>query len=75
MTVEWEKKLNDLYDVAQYGLKKDESKKAIAFLREKQQSNLEILEHLEVEKFGPTERVRFKEDQIERIKNYIRAQL
>jgi hypothetical protein len=62
ITVDWEKKLNDLYDVAEFGVKKSESKEAIYFLKEKQLSNIEILSNIKVENYGPTEWVKFAFD-------------
>ncbi|MAG14104.1 MAG: hypothetical protein CMN78_05865 [Spirochaetales bacterium] len=61
-TVEWEKKLNDLYDVASFGLVKDDSKKLITFLKDRQESNLEILEGIDVKSYGPSGWVRFAAD-------------
>lgn len=61
-TVDWEKKLNDLYEVAEFGVKNKESKKLVSFLKERQEANLEVLEGVDVKKFGPTEWIRFAGD-------------
>ena len=61
-TVVWERKLNDLYDVASFGLANDDSKKLIAFLKDRQESNLEVLEGIDVKSYGPSEWVRFAAD-------------
>ena len=59
ITVSWERELNDLYDVASYGLQSEDSQKTIAFLKERQEANLEILENLDVSAFGGAEWVKF----------------
>lgn len=61
-TVIWEKKLNDLYDVAQIGIKNEESKKLMSFLKERQDANLEVLEGLDVKQYGPGEWLKFSGD-------------
>ena len=61
-TVRWERKLNDLYDVAQIGVKKEESKKLVSFLKDRQEANLEVLEGIDVKKFGPGEWIQFAGD-------------
>jgi hypothetical protein len=61
-TVDWERKLNDLYEVAQFGVKNQESKKLISFLKERQDANLEVLEGIDVKKYGPSEFVKFVDD-------------
>ncbi|HEB11672.1 MAG TPA: hypothetical protein ENI06_10720 [Spirochaetales bacterium] len=62
ITVGWEKKLNDLYDVAEIGLRNKESRKIIAFLKEKQIRNLEILKNININDYGRTEWVRYASD-------------
>lgn len=62
LSVTWERKLNDLYDVAQLGLKNEESRKLVAFLKERQDANIDVIEGIDVEKFGPSEFVHFAED-------------
>ena len=61
-TVDWERKLNDLYEVAQIGVKNEESKKLVSFLKERQDANLEVLEGIEVKKYGPSEWIQFAGD-------------
>lgn len=62
-TIRWEKRLDDLYDVASMGLRNKDSKKTVAFLKERQVSNIEVLDNIEVTDFGPTEWVRFAADE------------
>ncbi|MEW5817851.1 MAG: hypothetical protein AB1798_20965 [Spirochaetota bacterium] len=61
-TTGWERKLLDLYDVAEFGIKNKDSKAVIKFLKERQEDNLEILENIDVKKYGKTEWVRFASD-------------
>ena len=61
-TVERKKKLNVLYDVASFGLVKGNSKKLIAFRKGRQESNLEVLEGIDVKSYGLSEWVRFASD-------------
>ena len=61
-TVDWERKLNDLYDVAQIGVKNEESKKLVLFLKERQNANLEVLEGIDVKEYGPDEWIQFAGD-------------
>ena len=61
-TVVWERKLNDLYDVAQIGVKNEESKKLVLFLKERQNANLEVLEGIDVKEYGPSEWIQFAGD-------------
>jgi hypothetical protein len=59
ITLTWENKLKDFYDVAEYALKSGESKRTVRMLREKLIEKLEILKGIEVERFGKTEWVRY----------------
>ncbi len=59
ITLTWENKLKDFYDVAEYALKSEESKRTVRMLREKLIEKLEILKGIEVESFGKTEWVRY----------------
>jgi hypothetical protein len=61
-TVQWERKLNDLYDVAQFGVKQEESQKLVSFLKDRQEANLEVLEGIDIKKFGPGEWIQFAGD-------------
>ena len=58
----WEKQLKDLYDVAELGLQDKESKKLASLLRDKLVQKLEVLEHIDVDKFGKTEWMKFAPD-------------
>jgi NADH:ubiquinone oxidoreductase subunit C len=59
ITVRWENKLKDFYDVAEFAMKSEESKKAIRLLRERLVEKLQILSGVDVGGFGETEWVRY----------------
>jgi len=59
MGVSWERKIKDLYDVAEFGLENEKSKQVITKLKESHINKLQILENLDVEKYGLNEWVRF----------------
>ena len=61
-SVVWEQKLNDFYDVAEFALKSEESKKIISLLRGNLVEKLEILDKINPEKFGQTEWIQFAPD-------------
>ena len=61
-SVVWEQKLKDFYDVAEFAMKNEESKKIISLLRGNLEEKLEILEKINPEKFGQTEWVQFAPD-------------
>jgi rubrerythrin len=61
-TVTWEQQMKDLYDVAELGLKTEESKKLLAFLKESHQKHLKVLLHLNVNDYGPDEWIKFTAD-------------
>ncbi len=68
VSVNWEKKLKDLYDVAEFGLSNQKSKEVIIELNKRHINNLEIMQNLDVEKYGLNEWVRYassyREDEI-----------
>ena len=57
--VQLEKKLSDLYDVAEIGLKKPESKKVLGELYDDHKKKLSVLENVDINKFGPSEWIKF----------------
>ena len=59
LTVGWERELKDLYDVAAVALRDEKSRKVVALLRDRLITNLQILENVQVEKYGKTEWVRY----------------
>jgi len=61
-TVNWEKQMRDLYDVAELGLKTKESKELLYFLKESQRKHLEVLQNIDVKKYGPDEWIKFTPD-------------
>lgn len=61
-SIVWEKKLKDFYDVAEYAVKSDDSKKVISLLRDKLEEKLEILDGIKLDKYGKTEWVQFAPD-------------
>jgi hypothetical protein len=64
----WENKLKDFYDVAEYALQNEKSKKAVQTLRERHENKLEILQRVDPASHGKTEWVRYapsyKEDEL-----------
>jgi hypothetical protein len=55
----WEKKLKDFYDVAEYALRNEKSKKTVQTLRERHEEKLEILRNVDPSSHGKTEWVRY----------------
>jgi len=55
----WENKLKDFYDVAEYALQNEKSKKAVQILRERHENKLEILRGVDPASHGKTEWVRY----------------
>jgi hypothetical protein len=64
----WENKLKDFYDVAEYALQNEKSKKTVQTLRERHVNRLEILRGVDPCSHGKTEWVRYapsyKEDDL-----------
>ena len=61
-SVVWEKKLKDFYDVAEYAVKSEDSKKVITLLRGNLVEKLEILDDIKLDKYGKTEWIQFAPD-------------
>ena len=61
-TVKWEQEIKDLYDIATYGVKNEQSKELVSFLKQNQQKHLEVLKNLKLKDYGPIEWVQFAED-------------
>jgi NADH:ubiquinone oxidoreductase subunit C len=59
ITIRWENKLKDFYDVAEFAMKSEESKKVIRLLRERLVEKLGILSGVDLAGFGKTEWVRY----------------
>ena len=59
ITLRWEHKLKDFYDVAEYALRNEKSKKTVQMLREKLVDKLEILKGVNLSSYGKTEWVRY----------------
>ena len=57
--IQLEKRLSDLYDVAEIGLKKPESKKVLRELHDEHKKKLSVLENVNVNNFGPSEWIKF----------------
>ena len=55
----WEQKLKDFYDVAEYALQNEQSKKTVRTLRERHEEKLEILRNVDPSSHGKTEWVRY----------------
>lgn len=66
--VQWEKALSDLFDVAEIGLKRPESKKVMGLLYQEHRAKLQVLENVNIDDFGHTEWIkyppRFDEDEM-----------
>jgi hypothetical protein len=62
LTIKWEGKLKDFYDVAEFALSNDESKKAISALRSNLLKNLDVLKNIDLKNYGKTEWVRYASD-------------
>ena len=61
-TVVWERKLADLYDVAEFGVKNEKSKKLISYLKQRQADIVEVIARVDVNLFGPSEWIQFSSD-------------
>ena len=68
VSINWEKELNDLYDVAELGLANPRSREVIAELKARHEEKLQVLMNLDVEKYGLNEWIRFassfKDDEV-----------
>ena len=62
LIVEWEKKLADFYDVAEYALRKKESLITVKILKENHDNNMKVLESIDVEEFGNDEWIKYTPD-------------
>jgi len=62
ITLQWEQSLKDFYDVAEFALKSEASKKAVRLLRAKLEEKLAVLRGVKPEDFGKTEWIRFTLD-------------
>jgi hypothetical protein len=59
ITLEWERKLKDFYDVAEVALKSPESRSVVVLLRQKLEEKLAHLRAVDLAAFGRTEWVRY----------------
>jgi hypothetical protein len=62
ITLQWEGSLKDFYDVAEFALKSEPSKKAVRLLRAKLEEKLAVLRGVKPEDFGKSEWIRFTLD-------------
>ena len=62
LTIKWEKMLKDFYDVAEFALRNDESKRVVAILRENLVNRLEITKNINVNNYGKTEWIQYAPD-------------
>ena len=62
LTINWEVKLKDFYDVAEFALSNEESKKVISGLRSNLTKNLDVLKNIDLKNYGKTEWVRYASD-------------
>lgn len=58
-TTSLEAKLKDYYDVAEYAMRREESKQTIASLRERHVAKMQVLQEIDVRKYGKTEWVKY----------------
>ncbi len=59
MTVKWEQEIKDLYDIAAFGVKNEQSKELVNFLKKNQNAHMEILNNLNLKDYGSIEYVQF----------------
>lgn len=62
LTIKWEKKLKDFYDVAEFALRNVDSKRVVALLRENLVNRLEVLENTNPNDYGSTEWIQYAPD-------------
>jgi hypothetical protein len=62
ITLQWESSLKDFYDVAEFALKSEASKKAVRLLRARLEEKLAVLRGVRPEDFGKAEWIRFTLD-------------
>ena len=62
LTIKWEMKLKDFYDVAEFALRSVESKRVIVLLRDNLLSRLDILKNINMKEFGKTEWIQYAPD-------------
>ena len=58
----WEQELKDLYDVAEFAMKSDESRKTVALLRDNLEKKLAVLKKVDPADHGSAEWVRYAAD-------------
>ena len=58
----WEQKLKDLYDVAEVAMRRDESRKTVALLRDNLEEKLTVLRNVDTAEHGTSEWVRYAGD-------------
>jgi hypothetical protein len=62
ITLRWESSLKDFYDVAEFALKSEASKKAVRLLRSRLEEKLAVLRGVRAEDYGKAEWIRFTLD-------------
>ncbi len=62
ITIKWEEKLKDFYDVAEFALIDSESKKIVRVLRDNLLKDLNILKNVDVNSFGAISWVQYARD-------------
>ena len=62
ITVKWERKLKDFYDVVEVAVLREGSKQTVVMLRARLLEKLEILEGIDLNAFGNTEWIRYLPD-------------
>ncbi len=62
LTIKWENKLKDFYDVAEFAFQNEESKRVIGILRENLLKRLGVLKGINIDDYGKTAWIRFASD-------------
>jgi hypothetical protein len=62
LTIKWEKKLKDFYDVAEFALRNDESKRVVVILRKNLVDRLEITKNINLNDYGKTQWIQYAPD-------------
>ena len=62
ITLKWETKLRDFYDVAELAMRNDDSKRVVALLKDRLSAKMDVLQNIDMKKFGTTEWIRYLPD-------------
>ncbi|MDA3938939.1 MAG: hypothetical protein PF693_06485 [Spirochaetia bacterium] len=62
LTLKWEQEILDLYDIASYGVKNEQSKELVVFLKQNHQKHFEVLKNLNLKDYGHISWMQFTDD-------------